>query len=81
MELYKNILCTLLQNNAVEVHFPDLALPSDFFSAVCYRTLKKIKAVIEDNTLDDPECFERIEEIMQIFEELCGKIPHRHDFG
>ena len=81
MELYKDILCTLLQNAAVDVRFPDLALPCDFFGTVCYRTLKKIKAVIEDDTLDDPTCFSKIEEIMEIFEELCGKIPHRHDFG
>ena len=81
MELYKDILCTLLQNTAVEVRFPDLALPCDFFGTVCYRTLKKIKAVIEDPTLDDPECFERIEKIMEIFEELGSKIPTRHDFG
>lgn len=81
MELYKDILCTLLQSNTVEVRFPDLTLPCDFFGNICYRTLQKIKAVIEDNTLDDPECFEKIEEIMQIFEEISGKLPHRHDFG
>ena len=81
MELYKNILCTLLQDATVEVRFPDLALPCDFFGTVCYRTLKKIKTVIEDDTLDDPACFERIEQIMEIFEDLCGKIPNRHDFG
>lgn len=81
MELYKNILCTLLQNNAVEVHFPDLELSTDFFGTVCYRTLQKIKAVIEDDTINDPTCFLKIEEIMQIFEELCGKLPKRHDFG
>ena len=81
MELYKDILCTLLQNTAVEVRFPDLSLPCDFFGTVCYRTLKKIKTVIEDPTLDDPECFERIEKIMEIFEELGSKIPTRHDFG
>ena len=81
MELYKDILCTLLQNEAVEVRFPDLSVPCDFFGTVCYRTLKKIKAVIDDNTTDDAACFEKIEEIMEIFEELCGKLPHRHDFG
>lgn len=81
MELYKDILCTLLQSNTVEVRFPDLTLPYDFFGNICYRTLQKIKAVIEDNTLNDPECFEKIEEIMQIFEEISGKLPHRHDFG
>jgi len=81
MELYKDILCTLLQNEAVEVRFPDLALPTDFFSTVCYRALEKIKAVLEDHTLDDPECFERIEQIIGIFEDLGAKIPNRHDFG
>ena len=81
MDLYKDILCTLLQNTTVEVRFPDLALSTDLFSAVCYRTLKKIKAVLEDDTLDDPACFEKIEEIMEIFEDLCGTIPNRHDFG
>ena len=81
MELYKDILCTLLQNETVEVRFPDLTLSADFFGTVCYRTLQKIKTAIEDDTIDDPECFAKIEEIMQIFEELCGKLPQRHDFG
>lgn len=81
MDLYKDILCTLLQNETVEVRFPDLTLSTDFFGTVCYRTLQKIKAVIEDDTTDDPACFSQIEEIMQIFEELCGKLPGRHDFG
>ena len=81
MEFYKDILCTLLQNSTVEVKLTDLTLPTDFFGAVCYRALKMIKAVIEDDTVDDPTCFLRIEAIMEIFENLSNKIPHRHDFG
>ena len=81
MKLYKDILCTILKNEAVEVRFPDLSLSDDFFGAICYRTLKKIKTILEDKTLDDPECFEKIEEIIEIFEELGAKISGRHDFG
>ena len=46
-----------------------------------YQALAEIKAVLEDDTMDDPECFERIEKIVCIFEKLANGVEYRHDFG
>ena len=81
MELYHTILCHLLQNSRVEVTFPDLDLKTDLFGQTCYRTLQKIKSVLEDPTQTDTECFERIEAIMEIFASIGCQIQSRHDFG
>ena len=81
MELYKEILCHILADTRIEISFPNMESPSDLFRDVCYRTLKKIKSVLEDETLNDPECFEKIEQIMEIFEDIGCRISGRHDFG
>lgn len=47
---------------------------------VCYRTLCEIRAVLDDDTLDDPSCFLKIEEILSIFESLGSDGGSRHDF-
>ncbi len=80
MELYREILCHILSKTNIEISFPNMESPSDLFRDVCYRTLKKIKSVLEDSTLDDTECFEKIEQIMEIFEDIGSRISQRHDF-
>ena len=35
---------------------------------LCYYALKRIKAILEDDSLDDKNCFWRIEEIVQVLE-------------
>ena len=47
----------------------------------CYQALEQIKAVLANDQLDDPECFERIEKIVSIFEEMGSDGGNRHDFG
>ena len=46
-----------------------------------YKALQKIKEIIQDSSLDDKECFMKIEEIVCIFEALGGSVGNRHDFG
>ena len=46
----------------------------------CRRLIAEIQEVVSDNSLDDPECFRRVEKIVCILEErgiCCGG---RHDF-
>ncbi|MBE6580882.1 MAG: hypothetical protein E7650_04595 [Ruminococcaceae bacterium] len=81
MELYKEILCHLIQHETVEIRFPDLTPSHEAVEAICYRTLKKIKEILQDNTLEDRECFEKIEEIICAFEEIGSSGGERHDFG
>lgn len=47
----------------------------------CYRALRRIKTILEDDSLDDSECFQQIEEIVCTFEELGSSCGGRHDFG
>ena len=47
----------------------------------CFQAIKKIKAILDDETLDDPECFYRIEKIVCVLEEIGSNGGSRHDFG
>lgn len=80
MDLYKEILIHTLSEQRVEVRFPDLTLDAkQLVDSVCYRALRKIKEVVEDDTLEDKECFERIEMILQVLEQIGSRCGGRHD--
>lgn len=46
----------------------------------CYWAIKKIKAILTDDSLDDKECFWRIEEIVRMMETIGADVGNRHDF-
>ena len=52
----------------------------ELFDTECYRLLKKIKEIIDDERVDDDECFWRIEEIVSAFEDFGIYCDGRHDF-
>ena len=82
MELYKEILVQALSQQRAEIIFPDLRInATQIIELECYKTLKKIKAVIEDDSLEDESCFRKIEEIVCVFEEMGSSSGERHDFG
>lgn len=83
MELYQEILCHVFANEKIQVFFPNL-INTDVTKIVeleCYKALGKIKAILEDDTLADSECFQQIEEIICTFEDLGAGGGSRHDFG
>ena len=45
------------------------------------RALLKIRDILADDTLDDPACFQRIEAIVSLLEDLGTRCGGRHDFG
>ena len=47
----------------------------------CFQTLMRIKEVLEDENLEDEECFLRIEGILDAFENAGVCVLGRHDFG
>ena len=51
------------------------------FDNECYRALAKIREVLRDDTLEDEDCFMKIERIITIYEELGSGGGTRHDFG
>ncbi len=81
MELYKDILVKLLSHSTVEVIFPkedkDIAT---LVESTCYKALKRIQQIIEDDTMSDPECFMKIEEIIRTLEIVGCHDGFRHDF-
>lgn len=82
MELFQKIMVKALENEKIEVTFPDLALsPAELVELKSYAALCKIKSIIEDSTLTDPECFRKIEEIIGVLEFLGSDGGPRHDFG
>ena len=81
MELYKEILAKVLATKEVKITFSDLQIDSkEIVEMQCYQALQKIKAVIQNDSLTDNECFMKIEEIICAFEAL-GSGGSRHDFG
>lgn len=82
MELFQEILIHALREGSVKVSFsnPDISV-ARMVEGTCYRTLKKIKAILEDDSLEDPECIIKTEEIICALEELGSGGGVRHDFG
>lgn len=82
MELYKEILSQLILEKGGEeyqvLHLPEA---QSMVEMACYKALQEIKAVLVDNSLDDADCFQRIERIICIFESLGSDVGSRHDFG
>ena len=82
MELYQEILSNMIRNHKEESFFPAMAAHAAWnVGSESYRALQKIKAVLDDDGLDDETCFRKIEEIICIFEELGSDGGSRHDFG
>ena len=81
MELWQEIFCRILQREVVQISFPLAGELEKCFELECYKALERIKGVLQDNSLDDAECFAKIEEIVCVFEALGGTGGGRHDFG
>lgn len=78
--MHKEILINILQNQQAEITFPSLKI--DINSIIlnkCYRALKQIKDIIHDDTLDDKECFLKIEKIVCTLEGIGSDGGPRHD--
>lgn len=82
MDLYKDILIEVLKKSTVEVRFKNFRFHSDeVVEAECYRALKAIRAILNNDDLDDCECFRRIEMVVCLFEEIGSSGGCRHDWG
>lgn len=80
MDLYKDILCKVLAGSHIEVTFKDFHFDmTEMVEAISFQALKRIKEIIDDPTLCDPECYRKIEEIIQVYETLGCRDGIRHD--
>ena len=81
MELYEEIIIQLLKEHPESfLRRESNASFANLFEHTCYQTLQKIKAIIEDDSLDDPDCFWKIEKIVNAFEDIGSTGGNRHDF-
>ena len=46
----------------------------------CYQILCRIRAILDNPNMDDAACFQRIEEIVELFEQYGSDGGCRHDF-
>ena len=82
MELGIEILARFLAQQNAQITFSDLKLSaSEILELQCCQTLRKIQEIVRDDTLEDKECFERIERIICVFEQIGSDGGVRHDFG
>ena len=82
MELSKKILAYYLAQENAQILFPNLQLNAkEIVELQCLKTLRRIKEILSDETLEDKECFEQIEEIVCAFEHIGSDGGSRHDFG
>lgn len=79
MELYEAMVRRMAESAAANaLHSLDLPPMVD---NLCYHTLRRIEAVLADDSLDDPACFHKIDEIVQAFYAIGSHAGGRHDFG
>lgn len=82
MELYRDMLCRILETEEFEILLPKWDMKvEEMMEMKCYQALQEIKRILEDDELNDEECFESIEKIIAVFEKLGSGIHERHDFG
>lgn len=82
MELYKEIILKLIEKEEVQIMFPNLNVNiTEVINTQCYKALEKIRDIIQDSTLDDKECFMKIEKIVCLLEDIGSNGNERHDFG
>ena len=82
MELFQDVLIKALLDGEIKVAFhAEEKTVSQIIEGKCYQALQKIREILDDDSLDDPECFERIEKIVCVLEEIGSNGGSRHDFG
>jgi len=81
LDLWKEILADILSREQAQITFPNIKInPAELVEGTCFQALQKIKTILENEALEDAECFLKIEEIICTLEALgifCGT---RHDF-
>lgn len=80
MQAWEEIFCSMLERHTLRIRFPRMPRMKRLFKNECYRALCEIRSVLEDVSLDDENCFMKIERIIRVYEErgvFCGR---RHDY-
>lgn len=80
MELYKEILLKAITQQIYKVILSPEFSANEIIDSICYKTLLKIKEIIEDDAFDDSKCYIKIEKIVCLFEDIGSNGGNRHNF-
>lgn len=75
--LYKDMIIEIIKRESKVLIDENI---KEIFENECYKTLERIRAVLNDENLNDKECFDRIEKIVKIYESVGSDGGIRHDF-
>ena len=78
MELYEEIL--RYASEVKDIPFFTKREKEKFVEGECYKALKKIQKILENEELSDAVCFWKIEEIVKELEKIGVSLGGRHDF-
>lgn len=77
MSLYEGIMQQIIAREVIASM--ELADRTALVHDAAYQSLCRIREILDDKALDDPECFQRIEKIVSVFESLgCATPRHKH---
>ena len=79
MEILQRMIADMISRGEVK-----LTLSTDtvrYLENRCFEVLGRIREILADDSLDDPECFQRIEKIVCELENIGVDCGSRHDFG
>lgn len=83
MDFYESLLYNFSEKLRAAVTPSDeekQSLLAELMDSAACRTLEEIRKVLDDDRLDDQNCFQRIEEIVRLYEKLGSNGGSRHDF-
>ena len=83
MDFYESLLYNFSEKLRAAVTPSDeekQSLLAELMDGAACRTLEEIREVLDDERLDDQNCFQRIEEIVRLYEKLGSNGGSRHDF-
>ena len=84
MDLYREMLEKMVEEASIGARMEGKMGASDWPKQLemrCYKALCRIRDILWDDALNDAECFLKIEEIVQVLEEIGSDGGSRHDFG
>lgn len=82
MDLITQLFTKALENQKITVSFADENFDiQKSLESASVAALGRIREILNDATLEDPECFKKIEAIVCEYEALGLHCGDRHDFG
>ena len=79
MQIVQRLVADMLSRGEVMLSISQDTM--DYVEKRCFVLLEQIRQILADDTLDDPECFHRIESIVSLLESNGIDCGTRHDFG